>query len=117
MKNLIKKILREEVVYNSENKTITSEYRIIGDTDKIIEIENYIEVPNYRGRTDIGLADGRMRGSRYRKTSKLPKSQVTIGETNEEGLTTITIPYWLYKKNEDDLRTNVLDKTKYYIKE
>jgi len=119
MRDLIKKILKEEeLVFNSEDKTMTGKYKIVGDFEWYIEVENYIEKAGYKGKTNMGYMDGMKVGTRYTKKAQLPKSQITIGETDVDGMTTITFPYWLYKKNEDNLRTtNKLNPKLYRVKD
>ena len=119
MRNLIKQILKEEqLVFNGEDRSMTGKYTIVGDYEKYIEIENKQEYRGHRGKTHIGYMDGMMAGSRFTKRAKLPKSQITIGETDNEGMTTITLPYWLYKKNKQDLYiTNKLDDAVYRVKD
>jgi hypothetical protein len=120
MKDLIKKILKEEseLGFNSSDKTITNKYKIVGDFEWYIQIENYDERVGHKGKTTIGYMDGKMAGTRYTKKAQLPKSQITIGETDEDGMTTITIPYWLYKKDENNLRvTEKLNPETYRVKD
>ena len=118
MENLIRRILREEVMgFDSVNKTMTGKYKIVGDFEWYIDIENYIEQPGHKGKDNVGYMDGMRAGTRYTKIAQLPKSQITIGETDGDDMTTITIPYWLYKKNEDKLRvTEKLDPKRYRVK-
>lgn len=118
MRNLIKKILKEEqLVFNGEDRSMTGKYKIIGDYPKYIEVENVQEYRGHNGKTHIGYMDGMMAGTSFTKTTRLPKSQITIGETDGEGMTTLTFPYWLYKKNKDTLYiTNELDRKIYRVK-
>jgi hypothetical protein len=120
VRNLIKKILKEErepLVFNGEDRTLTGKYRIVGDHAKYIEIENLQEYRGHHGKTHIGYMDGKMAGTSFLRKARLPKSQITIGETDEDGLTTITLPYWLYKKNDKNLRiTKELDRNRYRVK-
>jgi hypothetical protein len=120
VKSLIRKILKEEresLSYNEEDKTLTGRYKIIGDYDKYIEVENEQEFIGHKGKTNIGYMDGKLAGTSYLSKAKLPKSQITIGDVDDDGLTTITFPYWLYKKIGDSLKiTGKLDRNIYRVK-
>jgi hypothetical protein len=116
MRDLIKKILKEELVYDETNKTMTGSYKILKDSEHYMVIENLQEFPGHKGKTNIGYMDGKMAGTSYRKTIDLPHSQITVGETDDEGLTSITMPYSLYKKFQDKLKIKKLDKDRYRVK-
>lgn len=101
----------EHLTYNSENKTITTKYKIIGKTTTQLTIENLQEVSE-----DFVYMDGKSSGYSLVKTTKLPISQITIGETDENDLTEITLPYWLYKKDSINLEIKKLDHSIFRIK-
>jgi hypothetical protein len=116
MRDLIKRILKEELVYDETNKTMTGKYKILKNSEHYMVIENEQEFAGHKGKTNIGYMDGKMAGTSYTHRIDLPNSQVTVGETDSDGLTSITMTYPLYKKFEDKLKIKKLNKDRYRVK-
>ena len=113
MRNLIRKILREETentsfndsfdfnnsIYLSETKSVVAPYMIVGEDDKTISVLNIKEIMR-----DIFRDDAYGYDITIHKV-KLPKSQIEVlsDVENKEGFKYIKIPYWLFKNNFADL--------------
>jgi hypothetical protein len=110
MKNLIRRILKEEIentnsfdfdktVYIPETKSIVGPYMIVGEDDKTITVLNIKEIMG-----DVFLDNAHAYDITIHRV-KLPKSQVEILSDVEgkEGFKYIKIPYWLFKNNLIDL--------------
>lgn len=114
MRNLIHKIIREEIenssllndsfdfnksVYISETKSVVAPYMIVGEDDKTISVLNIKEIMR-----DVFLDNAYGYDITIHRV-KLPKSQVEVlSDVNgKEGFKFIKIPYWLFKNNLTDL--------------
>lgn len=101
-------------VYNPDDKSVIAAYLITGETDKMIEVLNLIEKQDERST----FLDNVQPFSFVPQKIKLPKSQIEIiGDVEgKEGLTYIKIPYWLFKKNQEQLKVSrIKDKKRYKI--
>ena len=88
-------------VYNPDDKSIIGAYTIYDETDKMIELLNVKEILTGKG---IYMDGADPYNIKIHKV-KLPKSQIEILGPVEgrEGFKYIKIPYWLFKKQSDDL--------------
>jgi hypothetical protein len=88
-------------VYNPEDKSIIGAYTIYDETDKMVELLNVKEILTGKG---IYMDGADPYNIKIHKV-KLPKSQIEIlGPVDgKEGFQYIKIPYWLFKKQSDDL--------------
>jgi hypothetical protein len=101
-------------VYNPDDKSVIAAYLITGETDKMIEVLNLIEKQDERST----FLDNVRPFSFVPQKIKLPKSQIEIiGDVEgKEGLSYIKIPYWLFKKNQEQLKVSrIKDKKRYKI--
>ena len=111
-----RRILEESLVYDEETKTMSGDYKVLGEDDEYVTIENVQEFKGFKGRSNIGYMDGKMAGTSKTHVIKLPKSQVTVGESDENGMSKITIPYPIYKKHQKELRISKVDHDTYRVK-
>lgn len=90
-----------KVVYNPEDKSVVGAYMITNDYPNMIEVLNIKEILDNSGL----FLDGAESYNIHIKFAKLPKSQIEIlGDVpSKDGFVYIKIPYWLYKKNTDNL--------------
>ena len=88
-------------VYNPDDKSIIGAYTIYDETDKMVELLNVKEILTGKG---IYMDGADPYNIKIHKV-KLPKSQIEILGPVEgrEGFQYIKIPYWLFKKQSDDL--------------
>jgi hypothetical protein len=88
-------------VYNPDDKSIIGAYTIYDETDKMIELLNVKEILTGKG---IYMDGADPYNIKIHKV-KLPKSQVEIlgPVEGKEGFQYFKIPYWLFKKQSDDL--------------
>jgi hypothetical protein len=88
-------------VYNPEDKSIIAAYTIYDETDKMIELLNVKEFFTGKGVYMDGADPYNIKTHKV----KLPKSQIEIigPVEGKEGFQYIKIPYWLFKKQSDDL--------------
>jgi hypothetical protein len=88
-------------VFNPEDKSIIGAYTIYDETDKMVELLNVKEILTGKG---IYMDGADPYNIKIHKV-KLPKSQIEIlGPVDgKEGFQYIKIPYWLFKKQSDDL--------------
>jgi hypothetical protein len=90
-----------KLVYIPEEKVMVGAYMVTGDNGKMIEVLNIKEFLDNSGL----FMDGAESYNIYIYFSKLPKSQIQmLGPVEgKEGFEFIKIPYWLYKKNVEEL--------------
>lgn len=90
-----------KLVYIPEEKAMVGAYMVTGDNGKMIEVLNIKEFLDNSGL----FMDGAESYNIYIYFSKLPKSQIQmLGPVEgKEGFEFIKIPYWLYKKNVEEL--------------
>ena len=88
-------------VYNPEDKSIIGAYTIYDETDKMVELLNVKETLTGKGFYMDGADPYNIKIHKV----KLPKSQIEIlgPVEGKEGFQYIKIPYWLFKKQSDDL--------------
>jgi hypothetical protein len=88
-------------VYNPDDKSIIGAYTIYDETDKMVELLNVKEILTGKG---IYMDGADPYNIKIHKV-KLPKSQIEIlgPVEGKEGFEYIKIPYWLFKKQSDDL--------------
>ena len=99
-------------IYDNESKYMICAYKILSKDNRYIKVENIQEIPVRKG----FYFDDTPGGNRLTKVVDLPIKQVIIGKDLPDGYTEISIPYWLYKKNINDLRIMKLDKSKYRLR-
>jgi hypothetical protein len=87
--------------YNSDDKSVVAAYMIIDETEKMIEVMNIKEFE----KTSSIYADNSKPYHIVVERVRLPKSQIDVLEEVEgkEGFYYIKIPYWLFKKNSNEL--------------
>ena len=97
-------------VYNPEDKSIVGAYTIYDETDKMIELLNVKETLTGKGFYMDGADPYNIKIHKV----KLPKSQIEIlgPVEGKEGFQYIKIPYWLFKKQSDDLTVKRYPKLK-----
>ena len=97
-------------VYNPEDKSITGAYTIYDETDKMVELLNVKEILTNKGFYMDGTDPYNIKIHKV----KLPKSQIEIlgPVEGKEGFQYIKIPYWLFKKQSDDLTIKRYPKSK-----
>lgn len=97
-------------VYNPEDKSIVGAYTIYDETDKMVELLNVKEILTNKG---IYMDGADPYNIKIHKV-KLPKSQIEIlgPVEGKEGFQYIKIPYWLFKKQSDDLTVKRYPKLK-----
>ncbi len=90
-----------------EDKSIIGCYFITKDDEKMLNVLNVLET---RIETSLGM-DNAIPFKIQVKNAKLPKSQIEILKEDEihKGFFYIKIPYWLYKKNSEDLKIKRID--------
>ena len=88
-------------VYNPEDKSIIGAYTIYDETDKMVELLNVKETLTGKGFYMDGADPYNIKIHKV----KLPKSQIEIlgPVEGKEGFQYVKIPYWLFKKQSDDL--------------
>lgn len=97
-------------VYNPDDKSIIGAYTIYDETDKMVELLNVKEILTGKG---IYMDGADPYNIKIHKV-KLPKSQIEIlgPVEGKEGFEYIKIPYWLFKKQSDDLTVKRYPKLK-----
>jgi hypothetical protein len=97
-------------VYNPDDKSIVGAYTIYDETDKMVELLNVKETLTQKG---IYMDGAEPYNIKIHKV-KLPKSQIEIlgPVEGKEGFQYIKIPYWLFKKQSDDLSVKRYPKLK-----
>lgn len=97
-------------VYNPEDKSIVGAYTIYDETDKMVELLNVKEILTNKGFYMDGADPYNIKIHKV----KLPKSQIEIlgPVEGKEGFQYIKIPYWLFKKQSDDLTVKRYPKLK-----
>ena len=97
-------------VYNPEDKSIVGAYTIYDETDKMVELLNVKEILTNKGFYMDGADPYNIKIHKV----KLPKSQIEIlgPVEGKEGFQFIKIPYWLFKKQSDDLTIKRYPKSK-----
>ena len=97
-------------VYNPEDKSIVGAYTIYDETDKMVELLNVKEILTNKGFYMDGADPYNIKIHKV----KLPKSQIDIlgPVEGKEGFQYIKIPYWLFKKQSDDLTVKRYPKLK-----
>lgn len=97
-------------VYNPDDKSIVGAYTIYDETDKMVELLNITERLTQKG---IYMDGAEPYNIKIHKV-KLPKSQIEIlgPVEGKEGFQYIKIPYWLFKKQSDDLSVKRYPKLK-----
>ena len=96
--------------YESDTKSYVGAYMVGEETPKQLEVYNIIERPD---RDSIFASNHRPYSMSFRKTM-LPLSQIEmLGDVpGKEGFKFIRIPYWFFKKNQNDLKISRLDEKK-----
>lgn len=97
-------------VYNPDDKSIVGAYTIYDETDKMVELLNVKEILTNKGFYMDGADPYNIKIHKV----KLPKSQIEIlgPVEGKEGFQFIKIPYWLFKKQSDDLTVKRYPKLK-----
>jgi hypothetical protein len=97
-------------VYNPEDKSIVGAYTIYDETDKMVELLNVKEILTNKGFYMDGADPYNIKIHKI----KLPKSQIDIlgPVEGKEVFQYIKIPYWLFKKQSDDLTVKRYPKLK-----
>lgn len=101
--------------YDADSKTIVAAYMVGEETPKQLEVFNIRQTPD----NDSFFMSGHKPYSMSLHKTMLPLSQIEIiGDVpGKEGFKFIRIPYWLFKKKDDDLRIQRLqDKRMLYLK-
>ena len=106
----------DKLVYDGETKTMSGFYKVLSTDDDKTTLQNDQERAGYKGKRNIGYMDGTIHGDLTIQTISLDTSLITIGDDNDEGLTRITYPYWMYSLYKSKLEIKKLDKNKYKIK-
>jgi hypothetical protein len=93
-------------VYNSEDKSIIGAYTIYDETDKMVEVLNIQELKSDKGIYMDGSEPYNVKINKI----KLPKSQIEIlgPVEGKDNFVYIKIPYWLFKKQSNELTTKRL---------
>lgn len=96
--------------YEPETKTYVGSYLVGEETPKQLEVYNIIERPD----KDAYFMSGHQPYSVSLRKAMLPLSQIEIlGDVpGKEGFKFIRMPYWFFKKNQNDLRISRLDEKK-----
>ncbi len=94
-------------VYNPEDKSITGAYTIYDETDKMVEVLNIQELKSDKGLYMDGAEPYNIKINKV----KLPKSQIEIigPVEGKDNFVYIKIPYWLFKKQTNELTTKKLN--------
>jgi hypothetical protein len=93
--------------YDADSKTIVGAYMVGEETPKQLEVFNIRQYPD----NDSFFASGHQPYSMSLHRTMLPLSQIeVIGDVpGKEGFKFIRIPYWLFKKKDEDLRIQRMD--------
>jgi len=93
--------------YDADSKTIVAAYMVGEETPKQLEVFNIRQYPD----NDSIFMSGHKPYSMSLHRTMLPLSQIEIiGDVpGKEGFKFIRIPYWLFKKKDDDLRIQRLN--------
>jgi hypothetical protein len=93
--------------YDADSKTIVAAYMVGEETPKQLEVFNIRQYPD----NDSFFMSGHKPYSMSLHRTMLPLSQIEIiGDVpGKEGFKFIRIPYWLFKKKDEDLRVQRLD--------
>jgi len=96
--------------YEPETKSYVGAYMVGEETPKQLEVYNIIERPD----KDAYFMSGHQPYSVSLRKAMLPLSQIEIlGDVpGKEGFKFIRMPYWFFKKNQNDLRISRLDEKK-----
>lgn len=96
--------------YEPETKTYVGSYLVGEETPKQLEVYNIIERPD----KDAYFMSGHQPYSISLRKAMLPISQIEVlGDVpGKEGFKFIRMPYWFFKKNQNDLRISRLDEKK-----
>ena len=96
--------------YEPETKSYVGAYMVGEETPKQLEVYNIIERPD---RDSFFMSNHTPYSMSLRK-SMLPLSQIEILDDvpGKEGFKFIRIPYWYFKKNQNDLKISRLDEKK-----
>ncbi len=96
--------------YEPETKTYVGSYLVGEETPKQLEVYNIIERPD----KDAYFMSGHLPYSISLRKVMLPFSQIEVlGDVpGKEGFKFIRMPYWFFKKNQNDLRISRLDEKK-----
>lgn len=97
-------------VYNPEDKSIVGAYTIYDETDKMVEVLNIQELKSDKGIYMDGAEPYNIKINKV----KLPKSQIEIlgPVEGKDNFVYIKIPYWLFKKQPNELTTKRLNMLK-----
>lgn len=96
-----------KTIYVPEDKSVVGAYMITNENENSIEVLNIKELPDGKIYFDNSISYA----ISIQKV-KLPKSQIKIVKEIEgkPGFYFIKIPYWLYKKNEDELKVSRINR-------
>ena len=96
--------------YEPETKSYVGAYMVGEETPKQLEVYNIIERPD----KDSFFMSNHTPYSMSLRKSMLPLSQIEVLEDvpGKEGFKFIRIPYWYFKKNQNDLKISRLDEKK-----
>lgn len=96
--------------YEPETKSYVGAYLVGEETPKQLEVYNIIEKPD----SGAFYMSGHVPYSMSLKKSMLPISQIEVLDDvpGKDGFKFIKMPYWFFKKNQNDLRISRIDKKK-----